>query len=181
MNTKLVRASKFLSLILRHQPQKHGLTLDRHGWAQIDDVIRVANRAKIPLTHQLIQQIVLENDKQRFAISDDGRAIRARYGHSIPVDLELISLEPPPQLYHGTATRFLESIRSQGLVRGFRQFVHLSTDIQMATIVGKRHGAPVVLTVNSGAMYADGYSFYYSESGIWLVDSVPVKYIIFPS
>lgn len=180
MDEKLVRASKFLSLILRHQPQKYGLTLDQHGWAQIDDVISAANRAKIPLTYQLIQQIVLENDKQRFVISEDGRTIRARYGHSIPVDLELISLEPPPQLYHGTATRFLESIRSQGLVHGSRQFVHLSTDIQTAITVGKRHGVPVVLTVNSGAMYADGYSFYCSESGIWLVNSVPVKYIVFP-
>lgn len=180
MDPQLVRISKFLSLILRHKPQKYGLTLDPHGWAQIDEVIRAANRAGIPLTYPLLQQVVAENDKQRFAISEDGRAIRARQGHSIPVDLELAPREPPAQLYHGTAERFLPSIRAQGLVRRSRQFVHLSPDVQTATAVGKRHGTPVVLTVNSGAMYRDGFSFYLSENGIWLVESVPVKYLVFP-
>jgi len=180
VDQKLVRASKFLSLILRHQPQKHGITLDQHGWAPIDEVIAAANRAGIGLTYPLLQEIVADNDKQRYVISEDGRAIRARQGHSIPVDLQLAALEPPSQLYHGTARRFLSSIRSQGLIPRSRQYVHLSPDSQTALAVGRRHGDPVVLIVNSDRMYHDGHRFYHSENGIWLVDSVPIGYLVFP-
>ncbi len=180
MDAQLVRFSKFLSLVLRHQPQKYGLTLDENGWAQVDDLISVSNRAGVPLTIETLQQVVAQNDKQRFAISADGHAIRARQGHSISVDLQLVPLEPPPQLYHGTAERFVPSIREQGLLRRSRQQVHLSPDVQTALKVGQRHGKPIVLRVESGAMHRDGYHFYQSENGVWLVDTVPVAYLVFP-
>jgi putative RNA 2'-phosphotransferase len=180
MDAQLIRFSKFLSLVLRHQPQKYGLTLDEHGWAQIDDLILVSNRAGVALTVETLQHVVEHNDKQRFAISDDGQAIRARQGHSIAVDLQLVPLEPPPQLYHGTAERFVPSIREQGLLRRSRQHVHLSPDIPTALKVGQRHGKPIVLRAESGAMHRDGYHFYQSENGVWLVDTVPVAYLVFP-
>lgn len=176
MDAQLVRLSKFLSLVLRHQPQQYGLTLDDHGWAHIDDLITVANRVGVPLTHEALQQVVAQNDKQRFAISADGRAIRARQGHSITVDLELRALEPPAHLYHGTAERFVPSIHAQGLLRRSRQHVHLSPDVPTAIKVGQRHGKPVVLMVQSGVMYRDGYHFYQAENGVWLVDAVPTVY-----
>lgn len=179
MDKQLTRYSKFMSLVLRHQPHAYGLALDEHGWAQIDDLIAAARQAGVPLSLELIEQIVAQNDKQRFAISDNGRAIRARQGHSISVDLALQPLEPPPQLYHGTAERFLESIREQGLLRRSRQHVHLSPDVPTAIKVGQRHGKPVVLTVESAAMARDGYLFYRSENGVWLVDAVPVQYLLF--
>jgi putative RNA 2'-phosphotransferase len=177
MDGQLVRFSKFISLVVRHQPEKYGLTLDEHGWAQIDDLIAVANRAGVPLTHAALQQIVAQNDKQRFAISADGHAIRARQGHSIAVDLELLPIEPPEQLYHGTAERFVPAILAQGLLRRSRQHVHLSADLPTAIKVGQRHGKPVVFTVASGTMHRDGYHFYRSENGVWLVESVPVAYL----
>jgi putative RNA 2'-phosphotransferase len=180
MDAQLIRFSTFVSLVLRHQPQKYGLTLDNHGWAQIDELIAVANRAGVPLTRSALQQLIEQNDKQRFAVSDDGCAIRARQGHSISVDLDLVVCEPPLQLYHGTAERFVPSIRAQGLVRGSRQHVHLSPNEPTALKVGQRHGKPVVLTVESWAMHRDGYQFYHSENGVWLVDSVPVEYLVFP-
>ncbi|MFN8477207.1 MAG: RNA 2'-phosphotransferase [Kouleothrix sp.] len=180
MDAQLIRFSKFISLVLRHQPQHYGLTLDAQGWATIDDLLAAANRAGVPLTHALLQQVVAQNDKQRFAISADGRAIRANQGHSIAIDLALTPREPPPLLYHGTASRFVASIRTQGLLRRSRQHVHLSPDITTATKVGLRHGSPVVLTVASGAMHRDGYQFYCSENGVWLVAAVPVAYLAFP-
>jgi len=169
-----------MSLVLRHEPEKYGLTLDEHGWVKVDDLIAAANRAGVPLTHATLQQVVAENEKQRFAFSEDGVSIRARQGHSITVDLELVPLDPPAQLYHGTATRFLESIRQQGLLRGSRQHVHLSADVVTALKVGQRHGKPVVLTVRSSAMHLDGFRFYQSENRVWLVNSVPASYLIFP-
>ena len=180
MNAKLTQFSKFMSLVLRHEPQKYGLTLDEQGWAQIDQLIAVANRAGVELTHEALHQIVAQNDKQRFAIRGDGCAIRARQGHSISVDLELVPIVPPLQLYHGTASRFVPSIREQGLLSRARQHVHLSSDVSTALKVGQRHGKPVILTVASNAMYQDGYYFYRSENGVWLVDSVPLAYLVFP-
>jgi putative RNA 2'-phosphotransferase len=177
VDAQLVHFSKFISRVLRHQPDKYGLALDEHGWAQIDDLIAVANRAGVPLTHAALQQVVEQNDKQRFAISDDGRAIRARQGHSVSVDLELLPIEPPEQLYHGTAERFVSSILAQGLLRRSRQHVHLSADLLTALKVGQRHGKPAVFTVASGVMHRDGIRFYRSENGVWLVDAVPVAYL----
>jgi putative RNA 2'-phosphotransferase len=181
MDKQLTRSSKFISLVLRHQPDKFGLVLDEHGWARIDDLLAVAARAGLPLTHETLARIVAENDKQRFAISDDGQYIRARQGHSIAVDLQLTPREAPAQLFHGTADRFVESIREHGLQRRSRQYVHLSPDAATARMVGSRHGRPVVLTIDSAGMQRDGFRFFLSENGVWLVEAVPAIYISFPT
>ena len=174
----LVSTSKFLSLVLRHQPEIIGLSLDDAGWADIDVLIRLSQPHR-PLTRALIEQVVEENSKQRFAISEDGRRIRANQGHSIEVELGLQPLAPPTRLYHGTATRFVDAIRREGLVKRSRQHVHLSADADTATAVGARHGKPAVLIVRAGEMAAAGHAFFRSENGVWLTDAVPVGFIDF--
>ena len=174
----LVSTSKFLSLVLRHQPEIIGLSLDDAGWADIDVLIRLSQPHR-PLTRALIEQVVEENSKQRFAISEDGRRIRANQGHSIDVELGLQPLAPPTRLYHGTATRFVDAIRRVGLVKRSRQQVHLSADADTATSVGARHGKPAVLIVRAGEMAAAGHAFFRSENGVWLTDGVPVGFIDF--
>ena len=176
----LVSTSKFLSLVLRHQPEVIGLSLDDSGWADIDTLIRLSQPHK-PLTRALIEQVVEENSKQRFAISDDGRRIRANQGHSIKVDLGFVPVTPPTLLYHGSATRFVDAIRREGLVKRSRQHVHLSADADTATAVGARHGKPAVLIVRAGDMAAAGHAFFRSENGVWLTDAVPVRFIDFGS
>ena len=176
----LVATSKFLSLVLRHKPETVGLVLDANGWADVDELLSLANKAGRPLTRELLERVVAENDKQRFAFSDDGRRIRANQGHSVEIDLALEPAEPPEVLYHGTATRFLESIRATGLHAGNRQYVHLSPDEATAIKVGERHGKPVVLVVQSRAMSSLGHSFYFSANGVWLTERVPVEFIEFP-
>lgn len=180
MDTDLVRLGKFLSRILRHRPTAIGLTLDGQGWARVDDLLRQANRHGVPLTHELLLTVVQQNDKQRFALSVDGALIRASQGHSLAVDLDLPPLTPPTLLYHGTASRFLDSIRSQGLKPGGRQYVHLSLDKAAAANVGARHGQPVVLTVLAGRMHEDGHLFYLSANGVWLTAHVPPAYLAAP-
>jgi putative RNA 2'-phosphotransferase len=181
MDRDLVSVSKFLSLVLRHQPETIGLTLDDNGWADVDELIRLANARGRRLTRQLIDRVVAENDKKRFAFSDDGARIRASQGHSVEVELDLPPAEPPVVLYHGTATRFLDSIRAIGLRPGTRQHVHLSRDEATAVNVGQRHGRPVVLTVRAGDMHAAGYKFFVSANGVWLTDRVPVEFVGFPA
>ncbi|MCF7222220.1 RNA 2'-phosphotransferase [Marilutibacter chinensis] len=176
MTDTLTRTSRFLSLILRHEPGRIGLQLDPRGWADIDELL-LRMQPHHPISRELLQRVVESNSKRRFAISDDGLRIRASQGHSIAVDLALAPCEPPTRLFHGTATRFLESIRRQGLLRGDRHHVHLSADIETATAVGRRHGRVVVLHVDAGRMHAEGYRFYRSDNGVWLTDEVPVGFL----
>lgn len=176
----LVKISKFLSLVLRHKPESFGLSLDQHGWASIDMLLAAANRYGVPLSEELLAHVVSHNDKRRFTFSNDGLRIRANYGHSIPIDLSLAPIKPPEILFHGTATRFINAIRHEGLQGRKRLYVHLSPDEPTAMNVGKRHGKPVVLAVRALQMHEKGCRFYRSESGVWLTDSVPPEYIIFP-
>jgi putative RNA 2'-phosphotransferase len=179
MSKRLESTSKFLSLVLRHQPEAIGLSLDNAGWANVAELIQLANNHKHPLTLELLQEVVITNDKKRFAFSADGAKIRASQGHSVAVDLELPVVIPPEFLYHGTATRFLESIKQQGLLPGSRQHVHLSADRTTAIKVGQRHGKPIVLVVAAQQMHESGCKFYHSDNGVWLVGAVPVQFITF--
>jgi len=172
-----ITASKFLSLLLRHKPEEVGLTLDHEGWAVIDDIVRLTARSRMPLTRALIEVVTATNDKQRFVLSADGLRIRANQGHSIAVDLGLEPRDPPEVLFHGTATRFLASILRQGLIKGTRQHVHLSADQGTAMRVGQRHGEPVVLRIDAGAMHRSGHPFFLSANGVWLCEWVPLAFL----
>lgn len=175
-----MKLSKFLSLVLRHKPDEIGLILDQNGWADLDELVLLANKHGQSLTRQIVEQIVAESDKQRFAMSDDGMRIRANQGHSVEINLALTPSEPPDLLYHGTAGRFVESIRCQGLHSGNRQHVHLSLDEATAVKVGQRHGKPVVLVVHARSMSHLGHKFFLSANQVWLTERVPVEFIAFP-
>ena len=166
---------------MRHQPSKIGLTLDAQGWADVDEWLLKANQHGVTLTRPVLNEVVQQNDKRRFAFSADGTRIRANQGHSIKIDLGLAPLAPPEYLYHGTATRFLASIRQKGLLRGKRDYVHLSSDEETARKVGARHGEAIVLVVKGGEMHTAGFKFYCSANGVWLIDHVPVAYLQFPA
>jgi uncharacterized protein (TIGR02452 family) len=174
-----VRVSKFLSLVLRHDPARIGITLDDAGWTDVDALLTAAAAHGVSLTRDELREIVAASDKQRFALSPDGARIRANQGHSVQVDLQLPPCEPPALLYHGTVEAALPGIREEGLLRGARHHVHLSADVKTATKVGQRRGAPVILTIRAADMYAAGHVFYRSENDVWLVDQVPARFILF--
>jgi putative RNA 2'-phosphotransferase len=172
-----VQLSKFLSFVLRHKPDAVGLTLSPDGWVNIDELIEKADAAGTRFHRDDLLHVVATSDKKRFSVSEDGLRIRAAQGHSVPVELGLLPQEPPAVLYHGTATRFLGSIRSHGLKPQARQQVHLSIDEATAQRVGQRHGKPIVLKVDARAMHATGIRFYRAENGVWLTDEVPPKFL----
>lgn len=179
MSKKLLdETSKFLSYVLRHEPQAIGLELDTDGWTDIDTLISGAARDGRTLDRQLIQQVVDSSDKKRFSISEDGQRIRAVQGHSTKtVDLQFEEKRPPATLYHGTATRFMASIHEQGLIPGSRHHVHLSQEVETANAVGQRYGTVVILKVAALQMLEQGFKFYQAENGVWLTELVPVKFI----
>ena len=179
MKDRHVRVSKILSLVLRHQPEKVGVTLDREGWVSVSTLLEALEAHGLRLTLDELREVVRSNDKQRFSFSPDGLQIRASQGHSVKIELGYEPLQPPPTLYHGTAERFLPSIKQQGLSRGRRHHVHLSEQEATAHTVGRRYGRPVILKIASGAMHADGHAFFRSANGVWLTEQVPVRYINF--
>jgi len=176
----LKRVSKFLSLVLRHEPGKIGITLDENGWTGCQELIEAAGRHGKHFDHAMLLKVVRENDKQRFSISADGTRIRANQGHSVQVDLGLEARIPPRFLYHGTVAKFLEAIHAGGLQKGERHHVHLSSNLVTATKVGERRGQPVILTIRAAEMSAAGHPFYLSANGVWLADAVPPEFIDFP-
>lgn len=173
-----IKLGRFLSLVLRHDPGAAGIVLDEHGWADVEELIRGVRRTGRRIDRETLERIVRENSKQRYAFSDDHTRIRANQGHSIQVDVELKQAQPPRYLYHGTASRFFPAIREEGIRKMSRQYVHLSGDYDTALAVGRRHGSPVVLTVDAQAMAADGIVFYRAENGVWLCEQVEPKYFV---
>jgi uncharacterized protein (TIGR02452 family) len=176
-----IKLSKFLSLVLRHEPARIGISLDSAGWTDVAALLAACAAHGVSLTRDELVQLVASSDKQRFALSDDGTRIRANQGHSVEVELELAPAMPPALLYHGTVDRFLDSIRAQGLIKGERHHVHLSADLATAQKVGGRRGKPVVLVVRAADMVAAGHTFFVSDNGVWLTETVPPAFLDFPS
>jgi putative RNA 2'-phosphotransferase len=176
-HARMVKLSKRMSKVLRHDPARVGLTLDAAGWVPVTDFL-----SALGVSRDELDTVVAGNDKQRFAIerADDGvERIRASQGHSIPVELGLTPMDPPQQLYHGTSASLLDSIRATGLHRGGRHHVHLSEDVPTARRVGSRRaGTVAIITVDAARMAADGYEFYRSANGVWLAAEVPAEYLV---
>jgi putative RNA 2'-phosphotransferase len=177
MRKDLTGRSKFLSFVLRHRPDAIGLTLDEAGWVSVEELLAKAAAAGTPIDRAALDEIVATNEKKRFTFSGDGTRIRAAQGHSVEVALGIQPVAPPDVLYHGTATRFLDSIRAHGLIPGRRQQVHLSGDEATAVAVGQRHGKPIVLCVAAGRMHVANHTFYRAENGVWLTDRVPPEFL----
>ena len=177
MSNKLTQKSRFLSLVLRHKPQTIGVTLDGCGWVEIDSLLKAMAAHGKGMSRSELESVVANNDKKRFAISDDGKRIRAVQGHSVDVDLNLKRGHPPDTLYHGTVERFLKPILREGLKPMDRHHVHLSPDRRTAFKVGSRRGKAVILEVDARRMTDDRMEFFVSDNGVWLVDRVPPEYL----
>ncbi|HYO92012.1 MAG TPA: RNA 2'-phosphotransferase [Pyrinomonadaceae bacterium] len=176
-DARLVKVSKYLSKHLRHQPERLGLKLEAGGWVRVDTLLAACRAHNFPVTRAELDEVVARNDKRRFSFDPSREMIRANQGHSIEVDLQLDVRVPPPVLYHGTGARSVESILKDGLRKMARHHVHLSVDVETAIRVGARHGRPTVFEVDAAAMHSDGHEFYVSANGVWLVKSVPPKYL----
>ena len=177
MNKSDVQIRKFLSLVLRHRPEKIGIELDPNGWVDVDALLAKANSYGMKLDRSALARIVETNSKKRFAFNDSLDKIRASQGHSVDIDLGYVNQEPPEILYHGTGEQSVCSILETGLIKRNRQHVHLSSDIETAVKVGQRHGKPFVFDVLAKKMYNDKFEFFLSDNDVWLTETVPPKYL----
>lgn len=169
MEKHQTKLSKQVAHALRHTPEEYGLELDANGWCSTGKLM-----SALKISRADLDCVVENNEKKRFTFSPDKKKIRAAQGHSVEVDLKLEKKDPPSVLYHGTITENLSSILKDGIVSGKRQYVHLSSDMETATVVGSRHGKSVViLTINtSGEM-----DFYQADNGVWLARHIPPEMI----
>ncbi|GAA3566792.1 RNA 2'-phosphotransferase [Snuella lapsa] len=174
---QLTHISKFLSLVLRHQPETIDIQLNQNGWTDVNELIEKANDYGIKFDREILNHIVATNTKKRFSFNDTFDKIRASQGHSIEIELGYINQKPPEILFHGTGKKSVQSILESGLEKRGRQHVHLSSDIETAIKVGQRHGEPIVFKVLAEEMYSDNFQFYISDNGVWLTDNVPTKYL----
>lgn len=175
------KASKFLSYVLRHHPEKIGISLDANGYISVSGLITALRKdGWKDFDEKRLNDIVVTNDKKRFSYSDCKKLIRASQGHSVSIDLGLKPMDPPEYLFHGTVQKFLGDIQKEGLTKRSRQHVHLSADLETANKVGLRRGKPVILKIKAKEMKEQGHSFYISANGVWLTDKVPQKFVIFP-
>ncbi len=176
-NNHLVQISKTMSKALRHNPQRLGLQLSLSGWVAVDALLEAFNRKGFSLTRAELEEVVAKNDKQRFAFDESGQKIRASQGHSVSVELDLLPLEPPEFLFHGTTEQSLAAILETGLDKMKRHHVHLSADTQTALRVGSRHGKAVILKIRALEMHQAGHNFFCSANGVWLADTVPPNFL----
>ena len=174
---QLTHISKFLSLVLRHQPETIGIQLDSNGWADVNELIEKSNTNGITIDKETLHHIVETNSKKRFAFNDTLDKIRASQGHSVEIALGYENQKPPEILYHGTNLQVVQSILDKGIEKQSRQHVHLSNDLETAVKVGQRHGKPLVFKVLAEQMYNVNFQFYISDNGVWLTDYVPAKYL----
>lgn len=168
--------SKYIALILRHKPESIGISLDEHGWANVDELVAGINKTTV-FTKEMLEEIVRTDQKQRYSFNEDHTQIRANQGHSVDVDVELKQGIPPKTLYHGTGEKYVPSILQQGLIPKSRLYVHLSWDTGTAKNVAVRHGKPVIFRIDAESMTKDGYEFYLSVNQVWLTKEVPVRYL----
>ena len=173
----LVKISKYLSKHLRHQPERLGLRLEAGAWVEVEDLLAACRRNNFPISLNELNEVVEENDKRRFSFDDTGTKIRANQGHSVDVDLQLKPSAPPSVLFHGTNVKSVSVILKHGLLKMARHHVHLSTDEKTARMVGARRGKPVIFAIDAAAMRKEGYEFFVSANGVWLVETVPPKFL----
>jgi putative RNA 2'-phosphotransferase len=169
--------SKYLSKHLRHAPEELGLTLEPGGWVLVAELLAATARHGVPITRTELDEVVRDNNKQRFVLDETGQRIRANQGHSTDVDLQLAPCSPPEILYHGTPERLVDTVLAEGLKKMARHHVHLSPDVATARRVGMRRGKPAIFAIDAAAMALAGYTFYVSANGVWLTDSVPPAHL----
>jgi|SRR6185312_9052001 len=168
------KLSKKMSYALRHHPEEFGLTLGLEGNVPLDRLAEALGRT----VEEIMEVVTTPSDKVRFIVHGAGTLfIKAAQGHSVDVDLNLPTVEPPDMLFHGTHTAVLSEIFDTGLSKMKRTHVHLSETTAAAVEVGARRGKPVLIQVNALQAHKDGIRFYRADNGVWLSDDIPAKYL----
>ncbi len=167
------KVSKCMSYLLRHNPES--LEMDRHGFVGLDEFVKRI-RERFQVDQKFILDIVEKSDRKRFEIIDN--KIRALYGHTITVKLELKEDKLVKVLFHGTSPDAAARILEAGLKSMKRKWVHLSPTIEMAKQVGlRRTRKPVILEIDAEVARKNGVGFYKASEMVYLCKDLLPEYI----
>ncbi|MFP4116865.1 MAG: RNA 2'-phosphotransferase [Candidatus Aenigmatarchaeota archaeon] len=168
-----VDVSKQMSYWLRHEPE--GLEMDKNGFVEIEDLVDKLEERFPDIDREFVESIV-EEGKKRYEIKDD--KIRALYGHSLDIEIDLPEDEDVEELYHGTTSKAAYKILLNGLEARDRNMVHLSSAKDIAREVGERRtDDPVLLKIDCVKARENGIKFYKANDELYLSEEIPTDYI----
>ena len=169
------RFSRWMAYVLRHNPERYVLQPDPHGYVDFDAFMRIAQRRYPALATERLRELITASEPARFEVS--GGRLRARYGHSIPVEPAGLPVEPPPALYYGLETPRAEAALADGLQPSDRRMLHISGTAEDAAAVARRRSdQPAILRVLAPEAARAGVAFY-REGKVYLAAAVPAAFL----
>ena len=170
---------RIMAGVLRHFPEKVGLTMDGHGWVDLNAFIRAIGVSRSGfhwLRPQHIEAIIQTDPKGRYQI--DGGMIRATYGHSIDVNLDDLPLAEINEFFYSVAEEELDVILEHGLHPVDRKKVHLSGSIEKALEAAKmRTEEPLILKIDGAKAKEDGVRIYHAGKDVYITEQIDAKYL----
>ena len=169
-----------LALVLRHAPEKFDLEMDINGWVDVKDIVRQFKKQGGKRNHWLrphhLSAIVETDPKGRYDIR--GNTIRATYGHTVEIEIDLPTDNIPDALYYPCDPVETENLLEVGISPSGRSHVHLSASIKTAAEAGHVHFAlPTILEVDTAQMIAAGETIWHAGITVYLTDNTPAKYL----
>ena len=165
--------------VLRHFPERYGLEMDAHGWVDLRDfltAVQIRNkRFKFLRPHHVIG--LIETDPKGRYQFEDGK-IRATYGHSMDIDLDLPTEGIPDVLYYPTTDEESHLLLEAGLRPSDRKMVHLSATFEAAMEAGRvRIQAPVILEIDTKGARAAGTVIMKAGKTVYTTKEVPGEFL----
>lgn len=176
---ELDHLGRVMTGILRHFPDRYGIAVDVHGWIELGQLVHAISsrhRGYHWLRAHHLVAIAESDPKGRYEVRDD--RIRATYGHTVEIDLDLPTDLIPDQLYFPATTDEAPLLLEVGLKPSDRRKVHLSKTAEDARAAGQvRHPDPVLLEIDARSAQADGIVILRAARTVFLTNEVPPKYL----
>ncbi len=166
---------RILALVLRHAPEKFDVDMDINGWVATRDLSNaIANSRRhlhwVRAWH--FEAIANADEKGRWQVENE--MIRATYGHSIEIELDLPTDDIPDALYWPCEQGEVESLLQFGILSGSRKHIHLSLTIANALEAGRvRIERPAILEVDTIRAHAEGHTIFRAGTTVFLTEEVP--------
>jgi putative RNA 2'-phosphotransferase len=170
---------RIMAGVLRHFPEKLGVTMDGHGWVDISEFVEAVGGSRSGfqwLRDHHIEAIALTDPKGRYQV--DGGMIRATYGHTIDIRLDDLPLAEIDEFYYPVTEEEIDIILEGGLNPIDRKHVHLSGSMEKAIEAGKvRTEIPLILHIDGKNAREDGVKIYHAGKDVYITDRIDAKYI----
>jgi putative RNA 2'-phosphotransferase len=176
---ELDQLGRTMAGVLRHFPQRYGLEMDENGWVDLRDfitAIQIRNRRFRFVKPHHILGIIETDPKGRYQFRD-GR-IRATYGHSLDLDLDLPTENIPPVLFYPTPEEELPVLLELGIRPTDRKMVHLSATYDTALEAGRvRVKEPIILEIDAAAAREAGVVIKKAGKTVYITEEMPPEFV----